>query len=132
MRLDSAIRETVQGRIYIGCPYSDELESVRHWRFVQVTRAAEYMLTRGLPTMSPISYSHQFAHIGGCDFEAWRELDLSLLGRWATELWVLMLPGWEQSVGLAAEIEYADEAGIPVRYIDWSPDALPWAESDGE
>jgi len=77
--------------------------------------------------MSPISYSHQFAHIGGCDFEAWRELDLSLLGRWATELWVLMLPGWEDSVGLTAEIEFAESAGIPVRYIEWKIDSFPWS-----
>ena len=33
-------------------------------------------------------------------------------------LWVLMFPGWEQSVGVTGEIEYARKHNIPVLYVD--------------
>ena len=33
----------------------------------------------------------------------------------AEALWVLILPGWETSVGVAAEIEYAAEIYRPIK-----------------
>jgi hypothetical protein len=30
----------------------------------------------------------------------------------------LQLPGWEQSSGMAAEIEFANNNGIPVRHVE--------------
>lgn len=38
---------------------------------------------------------------------------LSFLEFWATEICVLTLPGWKESVGVAAEIDFALKLGLP-------------------
>lgn len=47
----------------------------------------------------------------------WLKQDLSFLESWADELWVLMLDGWKDSKGVAAEVTRAVEIGIPVKYM---------------
>jgi len=32
--------------------------------------------------------------------------------------WVAMLPGWDQSTGIKAEIEIAEKMGKPVSFVD--------------
>lgn len=53
------------------------------------------------------------------DFEFWRQYDKAIISR-CSELWVLTLPGWSESVGVAAEIEIANRLSIPVRYVEES------------
>ena len=50
-------------------------------------------------------------------FVHWQDYDLSFLQHWATELWVLCLDGWKDSVGVRKEIRVAESLGLPVKYI---------------
>ncbi len=125
-------RKEPHTKVYVACPYTDELPSVMQWRYEQVTIFSVYLLLRDVLPFSPISTTHHLVKFGmGVFFDAWERFDLSWM-EWADELWVLCLPGWELSVGVAREIEFAESAGMTIRYIEWSPDAHPWAENEGE
>ena len=50
------------------------------------------------------------------DWESWKRIDTAFISC-CKELWVIMLDGWDESTGVAAEVKIAKELGIPVRYI---------------
>jgi hypothetical protein len=50
------------------------------------------------------------------DWKFWSQQDRRLLEA-CDELWVLTLDGWQQSVGIQAEIAIARELGKPIRYV---------------
>ena len=49
----------------------------------------------------------------------WMSFCLTYLER-CDELWVYMMPGWDVSKGVAEEIRFAKELGIPITYIKYS------------
>lgn len=50
-------------------------------------------------------------------WEFWKSYSLTMLAH-CDFLYVLRTPGWDVSTGVAGEIEFAKERGIPVEYID--------------
>ncbi|MBN1341571.1 MAG: DUF1937 family protein [Phycisphaerae bacterium] len=104
--------------ICLASPYSDPEPGVEEQRFEAVCRAAAALMQHGIEVFSPISHSHGIARFGlPKDWAFWQRYDGAFLA-WCDELWVLMLGGWEQSVGVQAEIEIAREMGKPVRLVD--------------
>jgi hypothetical protein len=67
---------------------------------------------------SPIVHCHEVAAKFNMptNFDFWQRYCLNMLEQ-ADVLDVLMIPGWEISKGVTAEIEYAMNIGIDVRYI---------------
>lgn len=67
---------------------------------------------------SPICHSHTIALVGDLpgSFDYWREYNRWFLER-CDEVWVVMLPGWDKSVGVNAEIKMATLLGKPVKYL---------------
>jgi hypothetical protein len=110
--------------IYLATPYSATDHDVETARADAVTRTANRLMRRRRNVISPITHGHALAALGGLpmDFAFWEEHCLSLLERWADELWVLRLPGWRESRGVTAEIATAKKCGIPIRYIDEGED----------
>jgi hypothetical protein len=110
--------------IYLASPYSPVppetpwADAIRDRRFRAVCRAAARLLRDGHHIFSPIAHSHALALAGALptDWHFWKAYDEALLAVCA-ELWVLMLPDWESSTGVAAEIAWATERGMPVRYV---------------
>lgn len=106
--------------IYLASPYSHpEPEMVQH-RFEAITKIAADMTSRGLCVFSPITYGHtlwQFKKDIPTDWRFWIDICFAYLDI-SQELWVVCLPGWDQSVGVKAEIERATDKGIPVIYFD--------------
>lgn len=104
------------GFVYLASPYSHADAQVQHDRFDAVVREAAQMIKEGHKVFSPISHTH---HIGlvapNIDHDGWLEQDIAIL-RHAAALVVLMLPGWRESKGVAREIAFAREAGIPIKY----------------
>jgi hypothetical protein len=74
----------------------------------------------GMVVFSPISHSHPIAianpSMPQCDFDYWMKFDEAFLCC-SERLLVLMLDGWEESKGVAAEIAIAKEMGIPIEYL---------------
>ena len=103
--------------IYIASPYSHNNEDTEYSRFEQVCEYAGAMMRAGKNIYSPIAHSHPIAERVGLPtgWEYWHQLDHAMITR-CTELHVLQIDGWQESVGVAAEIKIAQAFGIPVTY----------------
>ena len=68
---------------------------------------------------SPISHSHPIAKDAGIDlmWSGWYEQDVAIL-RLCQKLYVLMIPGWDTSVGVRNEITLAKDLGMPIEYLN--------------
>ena len=102
---------------YICSPYSHFDQRVREQRFEAVRAATLRLIRRGQVAFSPIVFSHQFADEVGTAFEPWEAFDLGMIGS-ASQVAVLMLPGWVESVGVQAELRHARRLGLPVVFLD--------------
>lgn len=104
--------------IYVGSPYSNPDDSIRIKNFEIVSLYTAKLIAAGENVFSPISYGHMM--VGFCDmptdFNFWNNFCLAFLSK-CDELIVLTIPGWENSIGLAAEIKFCNENNIPVRYV---------------
>lgn len=105
--------------IYLAAPYSHPDEDVRSMRFYAVSRRANLIMQRGDLVYSPITHGHILGIFGGLpgDFDFWEKHCLSFLRRWAQELHILSLDGWDKSRGVLAEMEEADRVGLPVKML---------------
>ena len=106
-------------KIYLACPYSDPDPMVRENRFEEVNMKAGQLMAAGFLVFSPISHTHPIAV--QCElprgWEFWAEYDRTFI-EWCDEVHVLMLCGWEDSVGVKAEVKIAFELGKNVLFID--------------
>lgn len=106
--------------VYLATPYTHESRLVECERFEKVTYVSALMVERGIVNYSPITHSHQqneSKDLPG-NWAFWEFVDREFLRR-SDELWVLAETGWSDSVGVTAEIEYAKELGMPVKYINY-------------
>jgi len=106
--------------IYLASPYSHADAEVEADRFRQVCAKTAEIMRSGRMVFSPIAHSHPVMKhsdggVGG-DWESWARFDVWFIAR-CDELWVLMLDGYEESVGVQKEVYYAKSIGKAVRYI---------------
>ena len=107
---------------YLASPYSHPLASVREARFRLVCHAAAYLIQTGYVIFSPIAHTHHIAmHDLPKDFDYWSKIDMEFLAVCGSMI-VLMLDGWEKSVGVKAETHIMREARKPVSYLAWPLD----------
>lgn len=107
-------------RIYLACPYTHENAEVMEYRAkIATAMASFYMRVHEYIVFSPITYGHEVCKHGfGHGFGWWKEMNLSIIKEWATEVHCINLAGYENSVGMKAEIAFAEENKIPVIEID--------------
>jgi hypothetical protein len=76
------------------------------------------LMAQGNIVFSPISMSHPIATM--CDlplgFDFWEAQDRAFI-EWCDALFVAMVPGWDESVGVEKEVRIAKEMGKPVEYL---------------
>ncbi len=106
-------------KIYLATPYTDVDPVVRTARFCAVNRVAARLMSQGHLVFSPISHTHPIALAGDLPkgWEFWAAYDLTFI-EWADELHVYMQDGWENSVGVTAELALAKKMNKPVVYIE--------------
>ena len=111
--------------VYLACPYSDERRDVRVERFEKANWASAHLMSKGEHVFSPISHTHPIAEAGGLPlgFDYWEAYDRAVLDC-CKAVYVLTLPGWQESVGVQAEIRIASEFSIPVYYLEPSAEGL--------
>lgn len=101
--------------LYLASPYSHDDPAIRVARFEAACAETAMMIREGLNVFSPIAYSHQFDVKYGIDeWEVWMRIDRDMLAS-CGELHVLMLPGWNHSKWVQAEIEHARNIGKPIK-----------------
>ena len=101
--------------IYLASPYSHPDPAVREARYRAARDTAAWMLAQRLWVYSPIVHCHDLAQSAGLptDFAFWGEYNRAMIAS-AESLYVLLLPGYLESVGVNAEIAYALSARKPV------------------
>ena len=107
------------GYTYLASPYTDPDPEIRVKRFKAVVRKAAKLMQKGEVIFSPIAHSHHIELLGMDtvhDWEFWKRQDEPMLRR-ASEVKVLMLPGWDVSRGVLWEIGMAKQIGLPITYI---------------
>jgi hypothetical protein len=123
-------------KVYLAVPYTpvgqyteEEKLTLRHNRFMHVSIVSAYLLSQEINNFSPITHSH----VQGLLYDLpqtwpfWRRVDFSFLED-CNEIWVLMLDGWELSVGVQSEIAFALAHGIPIRYIEVKGKTISFGE----
>lgn len=104
--------------IYLASPYSHDADGVRHHRFLLAREFIYFHLRcdRPKPIFSPIVTCHKLAVVANLPtaVEPWWDYNLSFL-RCAEKMWVLNLPGWQQSKGVRMEIDW---------WLETYPDAI--------
>lgn len=109
--------------IYLASPYSHPNPAVRRQRFQSACAATATLIDSGHVVYSPIVHCHPLTdyNLPG-EFGFWRRHNQELLEK-CDVLVVLMLPGWQDSEGIAGEVQLARELGLPIDY--WEPSVLP-------
>lgn len=104
--------------IYVGTPYTKFAAGLEEANR-QASVGTAILMRMGFRCLSPIAHSHAVAVLGGVDpldWTIWKDQNEPLMAA-ASALVVLKLDGWEESVGLAHEIEAFASACKPIVYV---------------
>lgn len=107
-----------QALIYLAQPYSGTVAQKSERYAHAVCKTVELMNQRWI-VYSPILHNHPLAqaHALPTDWSFWEAFDHRMILA-SDVLGIYRLPGWEESVGLRAEIEIAIALDKPAIYID--------------
>jgi hypothetical protein len=106
------------GFSYIASPYTHPDHAVRRGRWRAAVRFLQWCLARQDWVYSPIAHCEEAARLAALptNFQFWQSFNHTMLGA-ARGLYVLRLPDWEQSAGVADEIAFAAGRGLPVQHF---------------
>ena len=104
--------------IYLASPYSSEDPVVRKQRYNVVADYTAKQMARGFHIFSPIFYGHQLSEDYNLPTDAayWWKFNREFLAA-SAEFHILIMPGWQQSVGIKQELEFAQAIGLPVMRV---------------
>jgi nucleoside 2-deoxyribosyltransferase len=108
---------------FLASPYSRYADGIGQ-AFIDAARLAARLIKSGVNVFSPIVHSHPIAYWGNLDAhnqQLWRDLNAAMVDK-CDVLIVAHLDGWEQSSGIAHEIECFAAAGKPI--FDLDPETL--------
>ena len=103
---------------YLASPYSHVDFNVMQRRFEATERALAWLLKRKIWAYSPIVQCHVLAQRYALPTDAayWRQYNEAMM-RGSEGILVLLLGGWRDSAGVAAEIRYARAQDRSVQYL---------------
>lgn len=103
--------------LYLASPFSHSDREVMYERTRLATNATIKLFNSGFAIFSPIAYNGSWIDedVPG-DWNFWKTFDELLISK-MDGLIVLMLPGWDKSIGVTAEIEYAKSLNLPIEYV---------------
>ena len=101
--------------IYLASPYSANPEH----NYQLALSATAHMVAAGYIVYSPIVHCHPLHQAANLpqDFAFWRRHNFGIL-RKASELWVLDIQGWQESIGVQAEINFAKQCYMPISVVN--------------
>jgi hypothetical protein len=115
---------------YLASPYSHKDPVVVTDRFYKTQQATVWLLGQKIWTYSPIVHCHELAQKFKLPTDAkyWGDYNHSMIEQLSGVI-VLLLPNWQESKGVAAEVKHALQLGKPIREVIEQNDA--WAFGDG-
>jgi len=108
------------GLWYLATPYSKYPAGIEV-AFQHAAKATADLLRAGVSVYSPIAHTHPVAVYGEVDpfdHDIWLPFDEAMMER-ANGIIVLKMETWDESRGIAHEIEVFKRAGKPVVYLDF-------------
>ncbi len=104
---------------YLASPYSHPEEHIRDRRVVDVIDASVVFMHQSIVVFPPIALNGPWTktHQVRGDWEFWEKYDKLYIDRCDGGLIVLMLDGWDKSIGVTAEIKYAKETNKEIYYV---------------
>lgn len=117
---------------YLAAPYTHPKPTVRQERLILVNSTAARLMEGGYGIVSPLSMGVpiSFYNDMGTGWETWKDVCLRLL-ECCDALCLLLLPGWRDSVGVMAELRYAEALGLPIHGVTTEAEFTPnirWRE----
>jgi hypothetical protein len=106
-----------EGFVYLATPYSHPDAFVREQRHREAAQFLAWCLFNGIWAYSPIVHTAAVANGLPYTYEFWHPYNCAMI-RASRGLYVLRIDGWEKSAGIAAEIAFAKEIGLPVTFFD--------------
>lgn len=105
--------------IYLASPFSHKDKGIQKLRWALVSYVGAQLVNEGHHIFGPITESYTYTQFGvdGSEWEFWEAHDKLMLKK-CDELWIVMIKGWETSVGVGAEMDYANANNMPIKYID--------------
>lgn len=106
------------GLVYLAAPYTHENPLVVDARMSRLCVVDATLMKRGVMTASPLMKHFLLEHsdLPG-DWNYWKDYAEVLLSK-CDKMVVVTMQGWEESVGVQAEIKLCEQFGIPVEYLD--------------
>lgn len=103
--------------VYLASPYTGPPE-IEEQRFIEASKASLFFLQQGVFHYSPIASCHPLRHFGKLpgDWHFWADFDRNFIDH-CDEVWVLCIEGWDKSVGVTAEINYALSKEKTIKYV---------------
>lgn len=107
---------------YLALPYSHEEEEVMCYRAAVSDYIFSELSKEGRTVYAPISSCHHIARKHGMptDWQFWKDTCRAFVSA-SYKIIVIMLPGWEDSTGLTAELELAESLCLEVEWLDPTP-----------
>jgi hypothetical protein len=109
----------IDGYWYLATPYTKYPGGIDESHDM-ACRIAASVMQAGLSCFSPIAHCHTMAEIAGLeplDAEFWVEAHMPML-MMSGGLLVAMMKGWQDSEGVAEEIQAAQDLGIQIVYLE--------------
>jgi len=103
---------------YLAAPYSHQDKLVVEERIEKLCKVDAKLMKAGIFTVSPL-LKHFIVHHADLptDYKFWKDYSDTLLCA-VDQVIVVKMTGWEDSIGVTAEIRMATDLGIPVVYVD--------------
>lgn len=104
--------------VYLAAPYSDPDPAVVETRMRMFLEVDAVLLREGKFTVSPLA-----KHFGllvsklPSDWAFWQHYSRAMIDQCGAMV-VIKIDGWQESVGVQEEIQYAREKGIFIYYVD--------------
>ncbi len=103
---------------YLAAPYSHSDKAIVEKRIETICKVDAMLMKKGIFTVSPLMKHFILPHADlPSDYSFWKNYsDALLVG--VDGMIVIMIDGWDTSIGVAGELELAADLGIPIRYIN--------------
>ena len=113
--------------IYLASPHNSKASITRERRYKAVVKVTAILMKDGYFIYSPIVHSHEVSKEIGKEYalhyDFWKTYDHYMISLCDIFV-VLMIPGWDISVGVSDEINYSNEIHKRILYLD--PKVKDW------
>lgn len=105
--------------VYVSCPYTDKDPEVIKYRLMMFAKFAESIENGGKEHATSALFNQMLLDRGiklDASYSYWQSYSRSMIHK-SDRLVVLCLQGWDRSVGVSDEVEYAKFLNLSVEYV---------------